>query len=476
MISHDNPTKKDYDAKYHYERGCLLGKQGKDLEAIKEYDRAISIDPNHKQAWGNKGNCYARMERYDDAFHCYDKALSIDPRYILPIINRAVLLGKSLKWEEALWWYERALEIEPFNRQVWHKKGLILATLGRTEEALKWYRKSGISEGYSPIKEHRLAMEQYNKGLTARKEGRNKEALNHYKEALNWEPYLIDAWINKGNCYYTLHKFELALDCYNHAISINSENDRVWGNKGSLLDDMGKPNEALECFDRAISLNPIVAEHYFNKGVVLIKLSRYREAIQSIVTALSLKADYMKAKQLLKHLNSQFPRPKISDEELARIKQDINNTEIHHNYQDITFERYDLSIKIPKDWQSENPIKPYSPENNVLCNLKYGDIAFINLVAGPLSVEDDYSFNDLERQAIKTIQNLDGEKIAIQPIHVQNSNGIEIIYTAFGKQSKKIAFNRGTTEFILTCGSDPEIFKIMAPLFDKVIDSVAFTK
>jgi len=39
-----------------YKLGCHLGKERKELEAIEEYEKAIKIKPEFKEAWGNMGS------------------------------------------------------------------------------------------------------------------------------------------------------------------------------------------------------------------------------------------------------------------------------------------------------------------------------------------------------------------------------------------------------------------------------------
>jgi tetratricopeptide (TPR) repeat protein len=64
-----------------YKLGCHLSKEGKDLEAIEEYEKAIKIKLEYKEAWGNMANSLTRLGRYKQAIVCYDKALDLDSKY-----------------------------------------------------------------------------------------------------------------------------------------------------------------------------------------------------------------------------------------------------------------------------------------------------------------------------------------------------------------------------------------------------------
>jgi tetratricopeptide (TPR) repeat protein len=50
-------------------------------EAIKNYDKALAIDPDYVYALTNKGNTLSNLGRYQEAIEYYDKALAIDPKF-----------------------------------------------------------------------------------------------------------------------------------------------------------------------------------------------------------------------------------------------------------------------------------------------------------------------------------------------------------------------------------------------------------
>ena len=97
-------------AKEWIEKGYVLNDQGKYLEAIECFNKALEIDPEYAEAWNNKGISLRKLGRYEEAIECYDKALEINPR-----------LAES-----------------------WHNKGIALNELGRYHEAQKCLRIAGM--------------------------------------------------------------------------------------------------------------------------------------------------------------------------------------------------------------------------------------------------------------------------------------------------------------------------------------------
>ena len=84
------------DAKKHFDEGNRLYDLGRYEDAIKEYDKALAIDPNYKEAHNNKGNALDDLGRYEEAIKEYDKALAIDPDYKVAWVNKELAL-KELK-------------------------------------------------------------------------------------------------------------------------------------------------------------------------------------------------------------------------------------------------------------------------------------------------------------------------------------------------------------------------------------------
>ena len=62
-----------------YENGIMLHNQGKFVEALECYDKALAIDPQNSNVLSNKGLSLHNQGKFVEALECYDKALAIDP-------------------------------------------------------------------------------------------------------------------------------------------------------------------------------------------------------------------------------------------------------------------------------------------------------------------------------------------------------------------------------------------------------------
>ena len=79
--------------------------QGRQYElAIKEYtlglDLADPTDPDTAKLYGNRAQCYASLQKYEDAERDCDESLKIDPKYVKALVRRAAAREKLERPEE----------------------------------------------------------------------------------------------------------------------------------------------------------------------------------------------------------------------------------------------------------------------------------------------------------------------------------------------------------------------------------------
>lgn len=67
------------DAKEHVEFGIELAKKGLWSSAIRQWERAKTIDPDYLAAWNNLAIAYEQMGKFHEAREAYDEALKLDP-------------------------------------------------------------------------------------------------------------------------------------------------------------------------------------------------------------------------------------------------------------------------------------------------------------------------------------------------------------------------------------------------------------
>jgi len=75
----------------YLENGDAFYNDARYLEAIKEYTKAIELNPNFEPAYINRGNSYSIfLQMYEKGIQDYTKAIQINPNNDVPYSRRAI--------------------------------------------------------------------------------------------------------------------------------------------------------------------------------------------------------------------------------------------------------------------------------------------------------------------------------------------------------------------------------------------------
>lgn len=80
-------------------------------KAIKQYKKAVFVEPKFAEAWVNMGNAYGMKSEYNNAVSAFNKAIAIDPTYGKALFGKAITLKKQGKLDEAMALANRILEM-----------------------------------------------------------------------------------------------------------------------------------------------------------------------------------------------------------------------------------------------------------------------------------------------------------------------------------------------------------------------------
>jgi len=77
-------------AKTYINRAWPLGIQGRYDLALRDYDKAIKLNPKYAVAYNDRGVTFLRMGRLDRAIADYDQALHLDPNTVFALYGRGI--------------------------------------------------------------------------------------------------------------------------------------------------------------------------------------------------------------------------------------------------------------------------------------------------------------------------------------------------------------------------------------------------
>jgi len=155
------------------------------------YQRVLTVNPGHADAWCYLGILYYDMSRYQDSRAAYEQALRLRPRFPIALSNMGntlSALGKYLEGEASI---RQALEYEPSYANGWTNLGAVLVKQGRLLEAIDCFQRAlGLSPDSEPA--HR------NLGAALVRRGDLQEGQRHSEAALNINPRSAEAHRNRA--------------------------------------------------------------------------------------------------------------------------------------------------------------------------------------------------------------------------------------------------------------------------------------
>jgi serine/threonine protein kinase/Tfp pilus assembly protein PilF len=162
-------------------------------EAIRCFERALSLDPSSLEAWTNKGSALGRLGRMREAGRCFDEVLRLDPDYALGWNNKGYWLLVEGRHGEALACFERALDLDPASTLALKNRGDALEKLGKVQDACATYRQVVEVDPNDSLAWWALAD-------ALGSIGSHEEALVCFDRALAIDPLLERAHVGKAMC------------------------------------------------------------------------------------------------------------------------------------------------------------------------------------------------------------------------------------------------------------------------------------
>ena len=219
--------------------GIIYLKKESFEEAIKFFDKAISISDNHPQLWSNRSLALSGLKKFAEAHDSADRAINIDNQFAESWYNKATIYIKQNQLGKAIDNLDRFIQLKP---------------------------------------DHYLAI--YLKSDLLRKLEKFDLATLACKRVIELKPDYINALINLGQLLSDQGEYEEALIYFKKALEVDPNFPAIYNNIGVTLERMGKFLDAHSYFLKAISLSPKFTEALLNCGVVLEKLGKLEEAIQ----------------------------------------------------------------------------------------------------------------------------------------------------------------------------------------------------
>ncbi len=246
-------------AQDYFRRGFRASSEGHTQEAVKEYSKAIELDPSFASAYHNRGILYNNLGEQQKALDDYNKAIELDPSYAYAYNGRGNVYSDLGEQQKALDDYNKAIELDPSYAFAYNGRGNVYRGFGERQKALDDYNKAielDPSFAYA-----------YNgRGNVYSDLGEQQKALEDYNKAIELDPSFANAYNGRGIIYYDLGEQQKALEDYNKAIELDLNYKFAYRNRGLLYSKLGNLEAAVKDYTQAIQLDPKYKNAYLNRA------------------------------------------------------------------------------------------------------------------------------------------------------------------------------------------------------------------
>ncbi len=231
----------------HNSRGIELADRGWLDEAVKEFKKAIELDPNSAHAHDNLATVFAEKKQFRGALDEYLVALRLEPDSATAHYNLACFLSAHAI-DFAISEYREAIELEPDYPDAHLNLGLTLADVDRNEEATQELKRAVELDGSDPLPRHELA------GLEMDL-GDYRSAITQLKEVVRLDPKNFEGWLDLGICYAQKGFYAEAERAYESAKTLKGDDLLLTYNLGALYALWSRPKDAIGYLRQAMGLD-----------------------------------------------------------------------------------------------------------------------------------------------------------------------------------------------------------------------------
>ena len=253
-------------------------------KAISDYTKSIGLcdqDDFIREMKGKRSKCYQALGFDNEAKQDYIESME---NSVNNIYNEGIDLFYKKKYVDALYTMHAAIEIKNDDFNFYYVRGVCYKYLGEIENAIQDFETSfklnseytkavfPLLKLYEKLNKMKSMMRCYNiliekcpsaelyldrATILGEIEGKEKESINDFTNAIKLNSNLIDAYYNRGMIYKQLEEFENAIQDFEKCLLIDENPDSdLYVDKGMCYYQLDNLEKAEKDFRKALEIDP----------------------------------------------------------------------------------------------------------------------------------------------------------------------------------------------------------------------------
>ncbi|OCT68656.1 uncharacterized protein ttc6.L [Xenopus laevis] len=271
------------DIKIHLVIGNCYHRLQQYEEAVQAFNQALNITPLSAEACIGRGNAYIEYGHQSGTAQAkcdFARALHLNPSCVAARICLGYTLQAQGLFQQAWNHFTVALDIDPRSILGFEGRAIVSLQMGDTFAALQ--------DMNAALKICGSAQLLTNRGVIHQFMGKLPNAMRDYQAAITADPEYSLAYFNAANLYLHNRQFTQAKEYYSRAAALDPANESAVLNRGITNMLLQDGQAALQDFQLVLNLCPVSSAAYFNRASVYNTLQQYQQAESDISQALNL--------------------------------------------------------------------------------------------------------------------------------------------------------------------------------------------
>lgn len=251
-------TDRTEQAELYVERGKARYRSGDFDRALKDFERAISRDPEYAWAYANRAELLSEAGDHAGAIDALNQAIELDDE----AAEFHSLLGSA--WEDAgelesaVEAYTAAILLDLNNISFYQSRARVHERNGDPDKAVKDLKRAISIDPTDPVSHNNL-------GLVYGNAGEFEVGIQELNTALELDDSNPIFWFNRGELRFQNGDTEAADGDLTQSLELDPEDPDAWALRGRIRSQLGNSDAALRDYNQAVTLGPDTYHHATEK-------------------------------------------------------------------------------------------------------------------------------------------------------------------------------------------------------------------
>ena len=153
-----SPSKREKETRKHLITGHSFYRKKKYRKSLREFDKAIELDPNNYRGYFWRGRAYIKVNRLKEATGDFQMVIKLKPDFAEAYDNLGWLHVQSERYDEGINFLSKSLELKPNEGWAYYTRGRCYYQKGDLQKALTDIKTScslGYKRGCQAYEEHK---------------------------------------------------------------------------------------------------------------------------------------------------------------------------------------------------------------------------------------------------------------------------------------------------------------------------------